>query len=146
MRVGVLVAVRVGVAETVGVGVLEAAAFTALSALIMPFPETLLGPGFWLGSAVFIIRCMRIAGDIVGFFDSIRAAIAAAWGAAAEVPKNGLKFRVATDTPSAAARSASSNTAGGGKLPALLLSVGLKKILLGPSELKGSTGLVEPPT
>jgi hypothetical protein len=45
------------------------------------------------------------AGARLGLRDSIKAAIAAACGAAAEVPKKGLKPAVAVETPSAAVRS-----------------------------------------
>ena len=81
--------------------------------------------------------------------DLTRAAIPAAWGAAAEVPKKGRKPGVLVKTPSAAVMSGFWRV-----VPPLVekrsfpgvISVpsGLKKILRGPSELKVSTGLAAP--
>lgn len=81
--VAVLVAVAVGVAVGVGVAVLvavgvAAAALTALRASVIPAPDKLLGPGFSLGRAVEVIISSSADGLRLPFFESAKAAIAAA--------------------------------------------------------------------
>src|ERR1035437_10264282 len=76
--------------------------------------------------------------------------MAAAWGAAAEVPKKGRKPGVFVETPSAAAKSGFCKVwppaVPKRKLPEVIgVPSGWKNILRGPSELKVSIGLVAPP-
>jgi hypothetical protein len=78
---------------------------------------------------------------------AISAAIAAACGAAADVPKNGLKPGVAVITPSAAAISGFWRTSPPveEKSPGVMgVPSGSKKTRRGPSELKVSTGGLSP--
>ncbi len=72
------------------------------------------------------------AGFSVGLPDRIRPAIAAAFGAAADVPKNGAKPGTDVVTPSAAVRS------GFCRVSAKGVPSGAKNVLRGPSEVKRS--------
>jgi len=76
-----------------------------------------------------------------GLKDLMSAAIAPAWGAAADVPKNGLKPGAAHDTPSAAVMSGfcSNSPPVEEKFPGVMaLLLELKNIRRGPSEVKNS--------
>src|ERR1700730_16961699 len=75
---------------------------TAGGAMTRPKPESRSIPIARMSSAVEVMASLICAGVRDGFADLIRAAIPAAWGAAAEVPKNGLKPDVRVVTPSAA--------------------------------------------
>src|SRR5262245_6719074 len=75
--------------------------------------------------------------------------MAAAWGAAAEVPKNGRKPGVFANTASAAVTSGFCSVVpplvAKRTLPGVIgVPFGLKKIFRGPSELKISIGLAKP--
>ena len=71
----------------------------------MPAPESRSIPGASMSRAV-LVRIVRIwAGVSEGLYVFINAAMAAAWGAAAEVPKNGLNPSTDVATPSAAVMS-----------------------------------------
>src|SRR5215510_7068505 len=108
-------------------------------------------PGARISSAVDVIASLMASPDNDRFFDLISAAMPAACGAAAEVPKNGLKPDVRVVTPSAAAISGLTNVVpplvANRKLPGVIaVPFALKNIFRGPSELKTSVGFREPPT
>src|SRR5262245_7143421 len=114
--------------------------------MMMPAPESRSTPAASMSMAV-LVRAVRILeADSAGLAALINAAIAAACGAAAEVPKNGeaKKPTPVTETPSAAVKSGfwSTRPPVEEKFPgvnAVLLA--RKKIRRGPSELKVSTVL-----
>ena len=68
----------------------------------IPYPESLSHPGASISRAVFLKACRASAMVRPGLPESINAAMAAAWGAEAEVPQNGKKPGVAVFTQSAA--------------------------------------------
>src|SRR5205823_5784457 len=102
--VPVLVAVFVDVLAGVALGLVVEAA-TGFRASMIPDPELTSMPGSSLSSAVDIRICLIAAGVRLALRESITAAIAAACGAAADVPKTGAKPGVAVVTPSAAVMS-----------------------------------------
>lgn len=99
---GVLVNVGVSVLVGVGGGPALTASCTALNASIMPAPLSRSSPAASISIALPIRNDRSCACEKAGFTDLISAAIAPACGAAAEVPKNGLKPGAAVLTPSAA--------------------------------------------
>src|SRR5581483_52955 len=120
----------------------------ALSAITMPAPELRSTPAAWM-STTLLRSAARICIAVAdGFFDFIRAAIAAACGAAADVPKNGEPNppTPVTDTPSAAVMSGLLRTCPplDDTLPGVIAApVDVKKMCRGPSELNGSVTLAE---
>src|ERR1700722_18699288 len=62
---------------------------TAVLAVTMPAPESRSNPGDWISTALLKSAALvwLAVGD--GITDMTRAAMAAAWGAAADVPQNG---------------------------------------------------------
>src|ERR1044072_8339227 len=120
----------------------------AARAITMPAPESRSLPTSSISSAV-LVSAVRICAVVrSGLNDSKSAAIAAACGAAADVPKNELNPGTEVSTPSAAVMSGLARTAPPVelKLPGVMaVPFALKKTRRGPSELKVSTGLVEPP-
>src|SRR5262249_34193425 len=77
----------------------------AWKAITIPAPESRSTPAASISSAEDVSPVRTWAGVSAKLDDNNRPAIAAACGAAAEVPKNGLNPGVATATPSAAAMS-----------------------------------------
>ena len=71
----------------------------------MPYPESRSTPAARMSSAVCVMAVRIWALVYPGLTDLISAATAAAWGAAADVPKNGRKPGVLDDAPSAAVTS-----------------------------------------
>src|SRR6266705_1327642 len=102
-------------------------------------------------SRAVLIRIWRICVFVKpGLAALTRAAMAATCGAAADVPKNGRNPGVLALTPSAAVTSGFCRVVPplvpNRRFPGVMaVPFGLKKILRGPSELKGSTGLAAPP-
>src|SRR5437879_2439615 len=101
-----------------------------------------------MSRAVLVSTLRTSPGVSVGLYDLTRAAIAAACGAAAEVPKNGENPGTAVETPSDAVMTGYCRTAP----PVEVKFVGViavpsawKNILRGPSEVKFSTGFCAPP-
>src|SRR6185503_14214068 len=80
-------------------------AWSAWKAITIPAPESLSTPAASMSSAEEVSAVLTCAGVSDGFEDRSNPAMAAACGAAADVPKNGLKPGAAHDTPSAAAKS-----------------------------------------
>ena len=96
--------------------------------------------------AVLVSAVRTCAGVSEGTPDLSSAAIAAACGAAAEVPKNGLKPGAAVDTPSAAVMTGCWRTTPpeNVRLPGVSSApLGLRITRRGPSELKLSLALPE---
>ena len=77
----------------------------AAGAITIPNPESRSTPGARISSAVEVKASKICAPVAEGLADFNNAAIAAAWGAAADVPKNGLNPGVFVETPSAAVMS-----------------------------------------
>src|SRR5262245_21916975 len=103
-----------------------------------------------MSSVVDVIRFLMAAGVSDWFLALINAAMPAACGDAADVPKNGLKPGVRVVTPSAAAISGLISSCPPlvpkRKLPGVIaVPFGAKKIRRGPSELKISVGFLTPP-
>src|SRR5438067_2405276 len=112
--------------------------------MMMPAPESRSTPGLSMSIALVssAVRTCAVVND--GLADLIRAAIAAACGAAADVPKNGLgKLPTPViDTPSAAVMSGLASTVPpvDERFPGVIgTPFAWKKIRRGPSELKVST-------
>src|SRR3989442_1128560 len=119
----------------------------ACDAMMMPAPESRSTPAASMSIAPFTSAVWIWAGVNDGFADFTRAAMAAACGAAADVPKNGLGKppTPVTETPSAAVISGLFRTCPpvDEKLPTVIaLPSLLKKIRRGPSELNVSTTLL----
>jgi hypothetical protein len=116
----------------------------AASAMTMPTPESRSVPSPSISIAV-LVRAVRICACVSdGFADFSRAAMAAACGAAADVPENVMPKPPApvTDTRSAAVMSGFWRTVPpvDEKLPSVIAEPSaLKKSLRGPSEEKVST-------
>ena len=95
-------------------------------------------------SSAVLWSAVRICAAVsVGLNDFNTAAIAPAWGAAADVPKNESKKGTEVTTPSAAVMSGFCSTVPPVELtsPGVIgVPSGLKKMWRGPSELKNSTG------
>ncbi len=126
-------------------------AFMPPKAMTIPAPESRSKPAASMSRADALSAARIWAGVGVGLNERSRAAMAAAWGAAAEVPKNGLKPGIAAEevTPSAAVMSGFWRTVPpvDEKFPGVIgVPPGVKNIRRGPSELKVSTGFVTPPT
>src|ERR1044072_9494648 len=110
----------------------------------MPAPESRSTPAASMSMAVEISAVRICAGVKAGFADLTSAAIAPAWGAAAEVPKNGLGNppTPVTDVPSAAVMSGfwRSTPPVDETLPGVIgVLLALSKMRRGPSELKHSS-------
>ena len=73
--------------------------------MTMPTPESRSKPGASMSSAVVFMAARTCARVSAGLLPLISAAMAAAVGAAAEVPQNGMKPGVEVDPQSAAAMS-----------------------------------------
>src|SRR5207248_1578564 len=114
----------------------------------MPAPESRSVPGTSISIAV-LVRATLICDCVkAGFADFSRAAMAAACGAAAEVPENRVGKPPAPDTatPSAAVMSGFCKTVPpvDERLPGVIADpLPLKKTRRGPSELKVSRVLLE---
>jgi hypothetical protein len=118
------------------------AVWTAAKAFNMPNPESRSNPAASISIAVFASAFRVWAVVRLELLCSSKTAIAAACGAAADVPKNGLKPGVAVLTPSAAVTSGFCRIAPPleEKFPAVIgVPSAWKKIRRGPSELKVST-------
>src|SRR5947199_5275706 len=116
--------------------------------MTMPAPESRSTPGRSMSIALVSSAARICAAVNAGFADLISAAIAAACGAAADVPKNGLGNPPTpdTDTPSAAVISGFDSTVPpvDEKFPGVRgVPSALKKNRRGPSELNVSTESVE---
>jgi hypothetical protein len=82
----------------------------AASAMMMPAPVSTSTPAAMTSMAVAFNRAMTCALVRLGFADFSSAAIAAAWGAAAEVPQKGMNFGVVVTLQSPAAMSTFGNS------------------------------------
>src|SRR5262245_11207947 len=123
--------------------------WTAANAMTTPRPESRSKPGAIESSAVAAMAFSTCAGVQVGRTDRTSAAMPAACGAAADVPKNGRNPGVFALVPSAAVMSGLARVipplVPNRKLPGVIGEpLGLKKILRGPSELKASIGFAAP--
>ncbi len=111
-----------------------------VDAIAIPCPESRSVPADMMSSADSSIATRTWSGDGCVGSDSASAAIAAACGAAAEVPQKGLKPVTAVGTQSAAVTSTFGSTVpplvAMRKLPGVIdVPLGLKKMRRGPSEL-----------
>jgi hypothetical protein len=142
VAVGVVVGVAVALAVGVMVGVLEGAGSATLSraanASSKPKPESRSTPAASMSRAVEVNAVRSCAVVRPGTADFNSAAMAAAWGAAAEVPQNGSNPGAETLTQSAAARSGFCRTVPpvDEKFPGVIaVPLARKNTRRGPSEL-----------